>query len=43
MAELTAEELEAIKAELEAQRVEDPPNVAEPVEFEGYGEVADNG
>ncbi len=42
MAELTAEELEAIKAELEKQTVQDPPNVAEPTEFQGYGEV-DNG
>lgn len=43
MAELTEEELETIKAELEGQSVQDPPNVAEPTEFTGYGEVADNG
>ena len=42
MAELTPEELEAIKAELGKQTVQDPPNVAEPTGFTSYGEV-DNG
>lgn len=42
MAELTPEELEAVKAELDKQVVQDPPNVAEPTGFTGYREV-DNG
>ncbi len=42
MASLTNEEIEEIKAQLEAQRVEDPDNVCEPHGFTGYGEV-DNG
>ncbi len=35
---MSNEELEQIKAELEAQKVEDPENVAEPHGFTGYGE-----
>ncbi len=34
---MTEEEIAAIKAELEAQKIEDPENVAEPKEFSGYG------
>ncbi len=37
------QELEATKAELDAQEVADPENVAAPIEFEKTESEADNG